>query len=426
MSNDDLLGRRQKAVPRGVASATPVFADRAANAEIWDVDGNRYVDFAGGIAVLNVGHLHPRVIAAVSEQLTRFSHTSFQVMGYDGYVTLAERLNALAPFSGDAQTILFTTGAEATENAVKIARAATGRTGVISFTGAFHGRSGLASAMTGKVNPYKWQFGPSVPDVFHVPFPNPAYGVTVADSLKALEFLFAADIHPRSVAAIIIEPVQGEGGFNVAPIDLLHSLRAICDRHDIKLIADEVQTGFARTGKMFAIEHSGVEPDLVAVAKSLAGGFPLSGVIGRADLMDVVEPGGLGGTYGGSPIGCAAALAVLDIIEEEQLLARSGVIGQSIRARVDGWRSRNDLVSISPARGLGGMIGFDILDGKNGMMPLANGGKVVAAKALDEGLVVLSCGAIGETVRILVPLTASDEILDEGLDSLEKALSVVE
>lgn len=426
MSNDDLLGRRQKAVPRGVASATPVFADRAANAEIWDVDGNRYVDFAGGIAVLNVGHLHPRVVAAVSEQLTRFSHTSFQVMGYDGYVTLAERLNALAPFSGDAQTILFTTGAEATENAVKIARAATGRTGVISFTGAFHGRSGLASAMTGKVNPYKWQFGPSLPDIFHVPFPNPAYGVTVADSLKALEFLFAADIHPRSVAAIIIEPVQGEGGFNVAPIDLLHSLRAICDRHGIKLIADEVQTGFARTGKMFAIEHSGVEPDLVAVAKSLAGGFPLSGVIGRADLMDVVEPGGLGGTYGGSPIGCAAALAVLDIIEEEQLLARSGVIGQSIRARVDGWRSRNDLVSISPARGLGGMIGFDILDGKNGMMPLANGGKVVAAKALDEGLVVLSCGAIGETVRILVPLTASDEILDEGLDSLEKALSVVE
>ena len=425
MSNDELLGRRIKAVPRGIASATPVFADRAANAEIWDVDGKRYVDFAGGIAVLNVGHLHPRVVAAVAEQLTRFSHTSFQVMGYESYIELAERLNALAPFSGDAQTILFTTGAEATENAVKIARAATGRTGVISFTGAFHGRSGLASAMTGKVNPYKWQFGPSLPDVYHVPFPNPAYETTVADSLKALDFLLAADIHPGSVAAIIIEPVQGEGGFNVAPVELLQALRAICDRHGIKLIVDEVQTGFARTGKMFAIEHSGVEPDLVTVAKSLAGGFPLSGVIGRAALMDVVEPGGLGGTYGGSPIGCAAALAVLDIIEEEGLLARSEAIGAHICARINGWRSRNDLLNISSPRGLGGMIGFDILDDKNGMTPLTNGGKMVATKALGAGLVVLNCGTHGETVRILVPLTASNEILDEGLECLEKALSAV-
>ncbi|MBN8817532.1 MAG: 4-aminobutyrate--2-oxoglutarate transaminase [Sphingomonas sp.] len=425
MSNDDLLGRRQKAVPRGVASATPIFADRAANAELWDVDGRRYVDFAGGIAVLNVGHLHPRVVAAVSEQLTRFSHTSFQVMGYESYVALAERLNALAPFKDEAKTIFFTTGAEATENAVKIARAATGRSGVISFTGAFHGRSALASAMTGKVSPYKWQFGPSLPDVFHVPFPNPANGVTVADSLKALEFLFAADIHPRSVAAIIIEPVQGEGGFNVAPIDLLHALRALCDTHGIKLIADEVQSGFARTGKMFAIQHSGVEPDLVAVAKSLAGGFPLSGVIGRAELMDCVEPGGLGGTYGGSPIGCAAALAVLDVIRDEALLDRSLGIGARIRTRVEGWRTRNDLQSISAPRGLGGMIGFDILDAGQGMTPLANGGKIVAAKALDAGLIVLNCGSRGETVRILVPLTASDEIVDEGLDCLETALSAV-
>jgi 4-aminobutyrate aminotransferase/(S)-3-amino-2-methylpropionate transaminase len=425
MSNDHLLARRIKAVPRGVASATPVFADRASNAEIWDVDGNRYVDFAGGIAVLNVGHLHPRVVAAVSEQLTRFSHTSFQVMGYESYVTLAERLNAIAPFSGEAQTILFTTGAEATENAVKIARAATGRSGVIAFTGGFHGRSGLASAMTGKVNPYKWQFGPSLPDVYHVPFPNPAYDVSVADSLKALDFLFAADIHPGSVAAIIIEPIQGEGGFNVAPVELLQALRAICDTHGIKLIADEVQTGFARTGKMFAIEHSGIEPDLVTVAKSLAGGFPLSGVIGRRELMDVVEPGGLGGTYGGSPIGCAAALAVLDIIEEEGLLARSTAIGARICERINGWRSRNDLVSMSAPRGLGGMVGFDILDDKNEMKPLANGGKVIAGKALGEGLVVLNCGNRGETVRILVPLTASDAILDEGLDCLEKALSAV-
>lgn len=425
MLNDDLLGRRNDAVPRGVATATPVFADRAENAEIWDVEGNRFVDFAGGIAVLNVGHLHPRVVAAVSEQLTRFSHTSFQVMAYESYIELAERLNTIAPFSGDAKTILFTTGAEATENAVKIARAATGRSGVISFTGGFHGRSALASAMTGKVNPYKRQFGPALPDVFHVPFPNAERGISVEDSLKALDFLFFADAAPQSIAAIIIEPIQGEGGFNVAPPELLKALRTICDMHGIKLIADEVQSGFARTGKMFAVEHSGIEPDLVAIAKSLAGGFPLSGVIGRADLMDCVEPGGLGGTYGGSPIGCVAALAVLDIIVDEQLLERSQYIGGLISARIEGWRMRNDLLSISAPRGIGSMIGFDILDPDDGMKPMANGGKQVAVKALEAGLVILNCGGKGETVRVLVPLTAPDVIIEEGLDALEKALQVV-
>lgn len=422
MSNQDLLARRQNAVPRGVASATPVFADRATNAEIWDVDGNRYVDFAGGIAVLNVGHLHPRVVAAVSSQLQRFSHTSFQVMGYESYIELAERLNGHAPFEVPAKTILFTTGAEATENAVKIARAATGRSGIIAFSGGFHGRSALASAMTGKVNPYKWQFGPSLPDVFHAPFPNPSQGVSISDSLKALDFLFMADVHPGSIAAIIVEPVQGEGGFNVAPTEFLEALRATCDKHGILLIADEVQTGFARTGKMFAIEHSGVEPDLIAVAKSLAGGFPLSGVIGRASIMDLVEPGGLGGTYGGSPIGCAAALAVLEVIEDEQLLARSEKIGARVRARIEGWRTRNDLESISSPRGLGSMIGFDIIDPAD-EAPRANGAKLICARALEAGLVLLSCGAVGETVRILVPLTASDDIIDEGLDAIETALS---
>lgn len=422
MMNDDLLGRRHNAVPRGVATATPVFADRAGNAEIWDVEGKRYVDFAGGIAVLNVGHLHPRVVAAVTGQLTRFSHTSFQVMAYESYIELAERLNAIAPFGGPAKTILFTTGAEATENAVKIARAATGRSGVISFTGGFHGRSALASAMTGKVSPYKRQFGPSLPDVFHLPFPNAARGITVEASLTALDFLFSADIHPESVAAIIVEPVQGEGGFNVAPPELLRALRAICDAHGIKLIADEVQSGFARTGRMFAIEHSGVEPDLVAIAKSLAGGFPLSGVIGRAELMDSVEPGGLGGTYGGSPLGCVAALAVLDIIADEKLLERSELIGGRIRARIQGWRMRNDLLNISEPRGLGSMIGFDLLDPEDGTRPVVNGGKQVCARALDAGLVILNCGGKGETVRVLVPLTAPDAIIDEGLDALEKAL----
>lgn len=423
-ANADLLARRNAAVPRGVASATPLFADRAENAEIWDVDGKRYVDFAGGIAVLNVGHLHPKVIGAVQQQLTRFSHTSFQVIGYDSYVELAERLNKLAPFDAPAKTILFTTGAEATENAVKIARAATGRSGVIAFTGAFHGRSALTGALTGKVLPYKWQFGPSLPDIYHVPFPNPANGVTVADSLKAIDFLFAADVHPGGVAAIVIEPVQGEGGFNAAPVELLQALRKICDEHGIVLVSDEVQAGFGRTGRMFGIEHSGVQPDLVAIAKSLAGGFPLSGVIGKAEIMDKVEPGGLGGTYGGSPIGCVAALAVLDIIEEEKLLDRSAAIGERIAARISGWTTRNDLAPVSKAHGLGAMIGFDLLDPADRTRPLVNGAKAVVAKALDKGLIVLSCGTKSETVRILVPITASDALVDEGLDMLEAALAI--
>ncbi len=326
--NTDLLKRREAAVPRGVATATPVFADRAANAEIWDAEGRRYIDFAGGIAVLNTGHRHPKVVEAVEAQLARFSHTAFQVMAYEPYIELAERLNALAPFSGQAKTILFTTGAEAVENAVKIARAATGRNGVIAFSGAFHGRSLMTSALTGKVNPYKKGFGTLPGEVWHLPMPIDHYSVTVADSLRALEMLFRCDIDPGQIAAFIIEPVQGEGGFHAAPKELMIALRALCDTHGIRLISDEVQAGFARTGKMFGIEHLGVEPDLVTMAKSLSGGFPLSGVLGRAELMDTVEPGGLGGTFGGSPIGCAAALAVLDIIAEDKLLERAEILGE--------------------------------------------------------------------------------------------------
>jgi 4-aminobutyrate aminotransferase/(S)-3-amino-2-methylpropionate transaminase len=414
------------AIPRGVATATPAFADRAENAEIWDVEGKRYVDFAGGIAVLNTGHRHPKVLAAVRDQLDRFTHTAFQVMAYDSYVELAERLNAIAPFSAPAKTILFTTGAEATENAVKVARAATGRPGVISFVGGFHGRTALASAMTGKVNPYKRQFGSALPDIFHVPFPNEERGITVEDSLRALDFLFMADIHPQSVAAIIIEPVQGEGGFHVAPFALLKALRAICDTHGIMLIADEVQSGFARTGRMFAIEHSGVEPDLVCIAKSLAGGFPLSGLIGRADLLDRVEPGGMGGTYGGSPIGCVAALAVLDVMAEEKLVDRAKAIGVRLNERIIGWGRRNDLLPISAPRGLGAMIGFDIRKQRGEAEPDPGAAKAVCARALDLGLIVLTCGPQSESVRVLVPLTASDAIIDEGMDYLEAALSAVE
>lgn len=421
-TNSSLHSRRTAAVPRGVATAFPVFVERAENAEIWDIEGRRFVDFAGGIAVLNTGHRHPKVLAAVRAQLDRYTHTAFQVLPYEPYVELAERLNALAPFSGEAKTILFSTGAEAVENAIKIARASTGRSGVIAFTGAFHGRTIMAMALTGKVAPYRKKFGLSPPGIYHLPFPSEVDGVSVADSLKALEFLFRADVEPSSVAAIIIEPVQGEGGFNPAPVELLAALRKIADQHGIVLIADEIQTGFARTGKMFGIEHSGIEPDLVTVAKSLAGGFPLSGVIGRAAIMDAAEPGGLGGTYAGSPIACAAALAVLDVIAEERLIERANAMGGTIKSALARIAQRNDIVPIDGIRGPGAMIGFDIVKERGGREPDADATKRVTLAALEEGLILLSCGVHGNTIRILTPLTASDAILAEGLGKLEKAL----
>ncbi|QUM73770.1 4-aminobutyrate--2-oxoglutarate transaminase [Sphingopyxis granuli] len=420
-----LLSRRAAAVPQGVATATPLFAERAENAELWDADGARYIDFAGGIAVLNVGHCHPRVIAAVRDQLDRYTHTAFQVVAYEPYVALCERLNALAPIAGPAKTILFTTGAEAVENAVKIARAATGRPGVIAFGGGFHGRTLLTMAMTGKVLPYKRSFGPLPGEVFHLPFPIAHYGVGVEDSLRALSLLFAADIEPSRVAAIIVEPVQGEGGFHMAPPELLQALRRICDEHGILLIADEVQTGFARTGRMFGIEHGGVEPDLMTVAKSLAGGFPLSGVIGRADIMDAAQPGGLGGTYAGSPVACAAALAVLDVIEKEGLIARANAIGERLRTTLETFAARNDLLPIGHVRGPGAMVAFDLLATRGGDEPDGAAAKRVTARALERGLVLLSCGIHGETIRLLMPLTASDAVIDEGMAILEEALSAL-
>ena len=421
-TNSDLLARRNKAVPRGVAHATPVYADRAENGELWDVEGKRYIDFAGGIAVLNTGHRHPKVMAAVQKQLERFTHTAFQVLAYEPYIELAERLNKLAPFKGPAKTVLFTTGAEAVENAVKLARAHTGRSGVIAFTGAFHGRTMLTMAMTGKVLPYKKNFGPLPAEIYHLPFPIPHHGVTVDDSLKALQFLFRADIEPSRVAAIIIEPVQGEGGFYVAPVELMVALRKLCDQHGIVLISDEVQAGFARTGKMFGIEHTGVEPDLVAIAKSLAGGFPLSGVIGRAAIMDSAEPGGLGGTYGGNPVACAAALAVLDVMEQEKLLDRSNAIGTRIKAKLEKMSRQNDLMPLAAIRGPGAMIGFEIVKERGGFDPDPEATKLLTQKALELGLIVLSCGIYGNVIRILVPLTASDKVIDEGMNLLEQAM----
>jgi 4-aminobutyrate aminotransferase / (S)-3-amino-2-methylpropionate transaminase / 5-aminovalerate transaminase len=418
----DLNARRAAAVTRGVASATAEFAARAENAEVWDCLGRRYVDFAGGIGVLATGHRHPKVIAAVSAQLARFTHTAFQVMAYESYILLAERLNAIAPFRRPAKSLLLTTGVEAVEAAVKIARIATGRTAVIAFSGAFHGRTSLGMALTGRAVPYKRGLDSWLPGIFRVPFPAAHRDISVDESLRALDLVMRGDVEPSHVAAIIIEPVQGEGGFNVAPPELLIALRRICDTHGILLIADEIQSGFGRTGRMFAIEHAGVEPDLVTLAKSLAGGFPLSAVLGRAAIMDAVEPGGLGGTYGGSPIGCAAALAVLDVMNEEKLLERAEAIGGRLRKRLAALAERGAGVPIGNVRGLGAMIGFDVLKSRNSGEPDGPAAKRVTQRALEAGLILLSCGLQGETIRILVPLTIADATLEEGLGKLEQAL----
>ena len=423
--NADLLARRQAAIPRGVNNAHPIFTARAENATLWDIEGREYIDFAGGVAALNTGHRHPKVMAAVAAQLAQFSHTCFQVSPYEAYIALAERLNALAPIDGPAKTVFFTTGAEAVENAVKIARAATGRSGVITFAGGYHGRSMLTMAMTGKVLPYKKKFAPLPAEIYHVPFPHAPFGVTVHDSLRGIDLLFRADIEPSRVAAIVLEPVQGEGGFIQAPEELLVALRKICDEHGILLIVDEVQTGFGRTGRMFAIEHSNIKPDLITVAKSLAGGFPLSGVIGRAEIMDAAEPGGLGGTYSGAPLACAAALAVLDVIEEEKLVERANAIGARMKARLEALTQRDDIVPIAAIRGPGAMIGFDIVKTRGTHEPDPDMTRTVIAKARDLGLILLSGGMYGNAIRLLVPLTVPDPQLQDGLDRLERALTLL-
>jgi 4-aminobutyrate aminotransferase/(S)-3-amino-2-methylpropionate transaminase len=423
-TNSALLKRREDAIPLALVNNTPLFCARAKNAEMWDVEGRRYVDFAAGIAVLNTGHCHPKIMDAVRRQMDDFTHTSFQVMMYESYVALAEKLNAKAPIDGPAKTIFFTTGGEAVENAVKIARAATGRNGLIAFTGAFHGRTALAAGLTGKVVPYKKRLGPAMPDVWHVPFPTLANGVSVSDTLRHLDFIFRADIDPSNVAAIIIEPVQGEGGFNQTPTELFGALRRICDQHGIVLIADEVQTGFGRTGRLFAVEHFDAKPDLICVAKSLAGGFPLSGVIGRKAIMDNVPAGGLGGTYAGNPLAVAAALAVLDVIEEENLLGRARAIGAQLKERIEAFARRNDLVRIARVRGLGAMVAFDIVKDAAGSEPDPEATKRIVRRAYETGLIILSCGTEANTIRLLAPLTASDGIIGEGLDILEHALEL--
>jgi 4-aminobutyrate aminotransferase / (S)-3-amino-2-methylpropionate transaminase / 5-aminovalerate transaminase len=421
-TNAALIARREAAVARGVASAAPIFAHHAENAELWDVEGNRYIDFAGGIAVLNTGHRHPKVVAAAKAQEDHYTHTSFQVVPYEPYIALAEKLNALAPGDHAKKSLLVTTGAEAVENAVKIARAATGRPGVIAFTGGYHGRTLLTLGMTGKISPYKKDVGPFPSDIFRAPFPSVRDGITVQDALTGLQNLFLTDAQPERVAAIIIEPVLGEGGYTPVPVEMLQALRAICDEHGIMLIADEIQAGFGRTGKWFAIEHSGVVPDLITVAKSMAGGYPIAGVIGRAEVMDALIPGGLGGTYGGNPVACAAALAAIEAIEEEGLLARSTALGEHFRARFAEIGARVAPFRMWDIRGLGAMLAVEFVTDFDTAKPDAALTKSVVAHALKRGLILLSCGMHGNAVRIMVPLTASDEIIDEGLAIFEAAL----
>ncbi|OYV31113.1 MAG: 4-aminobutyrate--2-oxoglutarate transaminase [Thiomonas sp. 20-64-9] len=419
--NEQLQARRAAATPRGVGVMASFYADRAEGSELWDVEGQRYIDFAGGIAVMNVGHRHPKIVAALQEQLQHFTHTCYQVVPYESYVSLAEKLNALTPGSHAKKTALFSTGAEAVENAIKIARAYTQRPGVIAFGGAFHGRSLFAVSLTGKVQPYKAGFGPFPPEIYHAPFP--CHCASLDETKKAVELLFKADIEPARVAAIIFEPIQGEGGFNVIQAEAVKWLRALCDQHGIVLIADEVQTGFGRTGKLFAMEHffeqTGVLPDLMTIAKSLASGMPLSAVTGRAEIMDAPAPGGLGGTYAGNPMAVAAAHAVIDVMHDEQLPARGQKLGDQLKARLEGLRAQ--VPQISDVRGLGAMVAVQFNDPASGK-PDAAYTKAVQAEALRRGLILLTCGVDYNVVRFLFPLTISDAVFAEALDILEASL----
>ena len=424
LNNAALMARRRAALPSGLGQTYDIVCERALNAEVWDVEGKRYIDFAGGIAVLNTGHRHPKVVAAVQAQLDKVHHTCFQVLAYEPYIELAERLIALAPGDFAKKAFFLTTGAEAVENAVKIARSATKRSAVIAFGGGFHGRTLLGMALTGKVAPYKAGFGPFPAEIYHAKYPNPLHGVTEADALASIESIFKYDVEPARVAAIVVEPVQGEGGFYAISPAFAQALRALCDRHGIVLIADEVQTGAGRTGTWLASEQWGAAPDIITMAKSMAGGFPISAVIGRAELMDAPGPGGLGGTYAGSPLACAAALAVLDVFEEEKLLERSKAIGERLVAGLRAIAARH--AAVKDVRGLGAMVAIELFRDGNLARPDAELTRGLCAEAAKRGLILLSCGSHANVIRVLVPLTASDALVDEGLALLAAAFDAVD
>ncbi|GAA5646611.1 4-aminobutyrate--2-oxoglutarate transaminase [Vibrio proteolyticus] len=419
MTNQQWHQRRNNVIAQGMGALYPLYVERAENAYVWDIEGNQYIDFAAGIAVTNTGHSHQRITEAVKAQIDHFSHTCAMVTPYASFVELAEKLTVLAPGDSDKKAIFLTTGAEAVENAVKIARAHTGRSGVIAFKGGFHGRTNMTMGLTGKVTPYKAGFGPFPNEIYHAPYPNVLHGISVEDSLQAIEDLFACDIEPGRVAAMIFEPVQGEGGFYQAPAAFAQALRALCDKHGIVLIADEIQTGFARTGKMFATEYLGIEPDLMTMAKGIAGGFPISAVVGKAHVMDSAAPGGLGGTYAGSALGCVAGLEVLNIIAEEDLCNKAVGIGEVVNARLTALQA--SVPAIADVRTLGAMMAIEFSDPQTGQ-PLPEVTKAVIAQAQENGLILLSCGVKGNVIRLLPPLTIEPEVLSEGLDRLENVL----
>lgn len=420
-TNQSLAERRQAAVAQGVGAIHPVYVERAENATVWDVEGREYIDFAGGIAVLNTGHLHPKVRQAVLEQMDAFSHTCFMVLGYESYIAVCEKLNALVPGDYEKKSALFVSGSEAVENAVKAARAYTKRAGVIAFTSGYHGRTMATLALTGKVAPYRSGMGLMPGGIFRAEFPCPLHGVSDDDAIASIERIFKNDAEPADIAAILLEPVQGEGGFYVASAEFMQRLRALCDQHGIMLIADEVQTGAGRTGTFFAMEQMGVAADITTFAKSIAGGFPLSGITGRAEVIDAIGPGGLGGTYGGSPIACAAALAVMEVFEEENLLARSQQVGKVITDRLQALSGKHR--EIGEVRGLGAMVAMELFKDGNPHQPAPELAGQILAKAREQGLILLSCGTYGNVVRILVPLTVPDEQLNRGLDIIETCLA---
>jgi len=419
----EILEREQKAVAHPLIVHEPVVADRARGSTITDVDGNTFVDFVGGVGVANVGHNHPRVVEAIAEQADRFLHTDFTVVPYESYVELAERLGALVPISGETRGAFFNAGAEAVENAVKLSRLYTKRQGVIAFDGAFHGRTWMALTLTSKTHPYKKGLGPFAPEVYRAAYPNGYRGPDAATALAALERMFVTHVSPEHVAAIVFEPQQGEGGFLPAPPEFVEGLRRICDEHGIVLVADEVQTGFGRTGRMFAMEHFGVEPDLVTVAKSIAGGLPLSGVIGRADIMDDPHPGAIGGTFIGNPVALAAALAVLDVFEDEQLVDRAQLLGAALRARMLDWQGR--WPAIGDVRGMGAMLAIELVRDPVTKEPAPELAEAVIGEALQRGLLLLKAGVTGNCIRVLCPLTTTDAELDDGLRAWEEALAEV-
>ena len=424
----ELLARRQEFVARGIASTMNVFAAKADGAIIEDVDGNRYIDFAGGIGVMNIGHTRPEVTRAIAEQAAKFTHTCFSVMMYEPYITLAERLVKLTPGEFPKKAIFFNSGAEAVENAVKIVRWATGRPAIIVFDNAFHGRTLMTMTMTSKVQPYKYRFGPYAPEVYRAPYPYP-YRMNMtpqeatAFCIQELERMFVGEVAPDQVAAVIIEPVQGEGGFMVAPPGFLRALKAVCEKYNILFVADEIQSGFCRTGRMFAVEHDGVEPDLMIIAKSMGAGMPISGVVGRAEIMDAPSPGTLGGTYSGNPVACAAALAVLDLYEKEDLAARSREIGHVITQRF--LKLQESFPMIGDVRGLGGMVAMELVKDRTTKEPDSHAASDTLAAAHHRGLVLIKAGMYDNVLRVLVPLCVTDEQLNRGLDIFEDAITTV-